>query len=460
MTELRITITNESGPGGTFLTPFWFGFHNGSFDLFDGGQTASPGLEQIAEDGAAAGLAAELIAADADGQGGVVTGAAGPIATTETTSQFVTLTADDDAFLSLAAMLLPSNDAFIGTGEAVQVFSNGVFQRAQLIEFGGDEVYDAGTEFNTELDAAFINQTEPDTGLDENGVVRLHEGFNGSVGNPDGALGNPVGVPGEQLILGGVNAFGEAIDPVVADFTRPGAQIASVHVNRVTRQDGDAGANVIEGDGADDIVDAGAGDDRIFSGLGFDSIEGGAGDDFIIAGAGDDFAYGGADDDTIAGGAGRDTIIGGQGNDALNGAAGDDVLIGSSLEGAAGGMDERNIFFAGQGSDVIVDFNIRGDGESSFDVLRFAFDGDEFRLRSTADFLDFVTLIETDGDTATDALIVDGDADGSYDDLAFVFARDDVGDVVDAVTLLDIVGDDISQAQLVDAAAGVLDLVG
>jgi hypothetical protein len=33
MTELRVTIKNTSEPGGTFLTPVWLGFHDGSFDL-------------------------------------------------------------------------------------------------------------------------------------------------------------------------------------------------------------------------------------------------------------------------------------------------------------------------------------------------------------------------------------------------------------------------------------------
>lgn len=83
MSLLRITVTNTSPEGGTFLTPFWFGLHNGTFDLGDVGDAASPGLEALAEDGSFDAIAAELTGADAGAVGGAVFGNAGPIATSE-----------------------------------------------------------------------------------------------------------------------------------------------------------------------------------------------------------------------------------------------------------------------------------------------------------------------------------------------------------------------------------------
>jgi len=38
MENLRFVITNDSAAGGTALTPFWFGFHDNSFDLFNPGE--------------------------------------------------------------------------------------------------------------------------------------------------------------------------------------------------------------------------------------------------------------------------------------------------------------------------------------------------------------------------------------------------------------------------------------
>ena len=115
-------------------------------------------------------------------------------------------------------MVLPSNDAFIGTDNAVQLFdSQGDFLGTQVLYFGGPNgaaIYDAGTEANTELDAAFLNQTGPDTGEDEDLPIRLHPGFIGSANGPS------AGPNGESAsILGGSLPNGATIDPAVADFT-------------------------------------------------------------------------------------------------------------------------------------------------------------------------------------------------------------------------------------------------
>ena len=226
MTMLRITVENASPVGGTALTPFWFGLHDGNFDLGDGNSAASAGLEALAEDGTFAAIGAELTEADADGVGGIITGEAGPIDTAEIASTIVTTDGAATQYISLAAMILPSNDAFVGTLDAIEVFdADGNFTGPQTITFEGSDVYDAGTEVNTELDAAFINQMGPNTGETENGVIRFHDGFNGSVGNPEGE--------GDQIILGGTNAFGNEIDPTIADFTIEGAQIASITIEEV-----------------------------------------------------------------------------------------------------------------------------------------------------------------------------------------------------------------------------------
>ncbi|MCV6584695.1 MAG: spondin domain-containing protein [Marinibacterium sp.] len=360
MTDLRITVKNTSEIGGTFLTPVYFGFHDGSFDLFDLGESASAGLESLAEDGSPAALAAERLAADADSQGLVVTGDAGPVATQETTSGTISVNGASNGFVSFASMIIPSNDAFIGTNDAIRLFNgSGDFIREQTITIDGSNVYDAGTEVNTELDAAFINQTGPNTGLDENGVVHLHPGFNGSEGNPVG--------DGDQIILGGTNAAGAAITEE-ADFTRDGAQIAEIHINTVLEHDGTAGRDVILGGRDDDLVDAGAGNDIILTYRGWDVIDAGDGQDLVYAGSGDDL---------ITGGSGNDTLYGGTGDDTFLFAQGDDI-------------------------DRIADFNRRGD-----DTLAIAVDGiDSYEdLLETAREVGNGTRFEFDGG---DTLILRG----------------------------------------------------
>lgn len=395
MTELRITVTNTSPAGGTFLTPTYFGFHDGAFDLFDVGAAASPGLESLAEDGSAATLAQERLAVSPDSQGIVVAGAQGPIATQEVTTATIDIDGSANRFVSYGAMILPSNDAFIGTDEARMLFNeDGSFAGASRTVFTGADVYDAGTEVNTEEDAAFLNQTAPDTGVTEGGTVQLHPGFNGSAGNPDGA----------QNILGGTNAFGELIDPVAADFTLPGAQIAVVHINTVVETKLTSGRDVFFGGDDDDIVTGGEGRDKLFGNAGYDDLFGGegrdlldggagadlldggegrdllfggAGSDRIWAGEGNDKAFGGSGDDMVDGGNGRDHLSGGSGNDILKGGEGRDFLHGGEDNDYLSGGAARDKLFGGDGDDVLNGGagNDRLTGGDGSDTFKF-FEGD------------------------------------------------------------------------------------
>ena len=379
MTDLRIVVTNDSPDGGTYLTPFWYGFHDGSFDLFDTGSAASAGLEAIAEDGNFAPIDVELLAADADGQGNIIPGAAGPIETGETTSTIVTVDGASNGELSLAAMILPSNDAFVGTNQALVLFDeDGNFLGETTRVFTGENVYDAGTEVNTEEDAAFLNQTAPNTGVDENGVIRLHDGFNGSLDNPVGE--------GAQNILGGTNAFGDFIDPVIADFTQPGAEIATVHINTVNVDSGGADADTLLGRGDDDIFAGMRGNDELRGRNGWDELDGGNGNDDIFGGRGNDI---------LKGGNGNDELTGGQGNDTFYGGAGDDLIF-------LGQGDNRVNFGDGDGNDTVARINdgdlihLNVDGiETLEDVIAAASedgprtvldfgDGDSLTLRNTA----------------------------------------------------------------------------
>lgn len=361
MTELRISVRNTSDVGGTALTPFFTAFHDNSFDIYDLGGLASPGLEALAEDGNNGVFADELLAADADGQSINVAAARGPIAPRELASATITVDGASNGWVGLASMLLPSNDAFVGTANAIQLYdADGNFMGAQLIQFDGASVRDAGTEENTEMDAAFINQTAPNTGVTENEVITVHPGFNGSVGNPGG----------DQIILGGTNAFGDFIDPATADFTLEGAQIANVHINAVARQTGDDDGNTLTGAETDDLIDAGGGDDVVTGGEGWDVLSGEAGDDRLFGGAGDDVLDGGEGSDFLTGGTGNDDLMGGAGRDFISGGAGDDILSGGAgqdfLLGGAG--NDLIMFSSGDDKDFVLGFDRSGDDRIVLDV--------------------------------------------------------------------------------------------
>ena len=228
---ISVTIENLSPTNGLFLTPFWVGFHNGSFDLYDQGSPASPGLERLAEDGNTGPLSDEF-AMNGSGSDATVLAPAGftgaPIFDPgESVTEIFNLDPAEERYFSYASMVIPSNDAFIANGNplAHEIFDGlGSFVGAFTFLILGADVLDAGTEVNSETSAAFLDQMNPNEGTTEGGVVSLHPGFNGSLGNPLGAPMN---------ILGGTNAAGFPIGVVEGDFTQPDYQIARITISAI-----------------------------------------------------------------------------------------------------------------------------------------------------------------------------------------------------------------------------------
>lgn len=213
--QIRVTVTNLAPANGSFLTPVWVGFHDGSFDLYDTGAAVSPAFERLAEDGNNAPLMADFMASGAGSAQGTLGGA--PIGPSASVSSVFNLsgTSAKSRYFSYASMVVPSNDAFVANGNpmAFQIFSpSGSFLGANFIVLGS-MVYDAGTEVNDEIpmNTAFFGQTVPNTGVAQNGVVMIHPGF-----NPTGSGG----------ILDSTMFSG-------ADFKASGYQIARIQVEQV-----------------------------------------------------------------------------------------------------------------------------------------------------------------------------------------------------------------------------------
>lgn len=180
---VRVTIKNEAPALGTFQTPVWVGFHDGTFDIYDTGVAASAELEALAEDGANGPIVAAFGAAAGTSQDTAMAGFDGPIAPGESIS--TTFRVDplnsDSRYFSYASMVLPSNDAFVANGDpmAHEMFDAGGAFVATGFTVAGTDVLDAGTEVNDEIPAntAFFGQMAPNTGVDEMGTVGNHVGF-------------------------------------------------------------------------------------------------------------------------------------------------------------------------------------------------------------------------------------------------------------------------------------------
>ena len=181
--ELMVTVENLQPAGGLFFTPTWVGFHDGTFDSFDLGSAASAAIEAIAEGGDTAPLAATFAGSGVDGTiaPGTPFGPAGSGFAGSASSMF---TVDpSNAYFSFSSMIIPSNDAFIGNDNpmAYKVFeSDGSFSGPLTINVLGGSIWDAGTELNDEMGAAFSALGGDST--DQGGVVAVHDGLDDFIG--------------------------------------------------------------------------------------------------------------------------------------------------------------------------------------------------------------------------------------------------------------------------------------
>jgi hypothetical protein len=176
----EVTITNVTRDQ-TF-TPFLVVAHRPRVRLFEVGQPASAELEALAENGDT--VPFEKTLAVTPGVHGVKVGG-GLLAPGQTTTMKVKGHRDDR--VSLAAMLIPTNDGFIALSSA------GPFGRSLRSTYA--PAYDAGTEVNDETCASIPGPSYVECGGPggggapaggEEGFVRIHEGLHG-VGDFDAA---------------------------------------------------------------------------------------------------------------------------------------------------------------------------------------------------------------------------------------------------------------------------------
>ncbi|MEO0529757.1 MAG: spondin domain-containing protein [Planctomycetota bacterium] len=214
--DIRIAV-EHAGNTDFSLTPLWFGFHNGAFDTFDTGLAASPALEAIAELGLTGPITADFTAAPGvpgDIQGVVAAADNGvpPIEPGETGVGFVTpINPASYQYFSFLSMLVPTNDTFIGNGDpfALQIFNgagdlideNGMLTSERVIQIFDTSIYDAGTELNDGVGAAFTQGVDGTLGNEENGVVTLGSDLSAFIGATDvtGRVINDGIAPGELL---------------------------------------------------------------------------------------------------------------------------------------------------------------------------------------------------------------------------------------------------------------------
>jgi hypothetical protein len=134
-----VEITNLTN--ATFFTPLLVAAHRTETDLYEVGQLASAHLQAMAEAGDISGLIDDVIAAGGET---VADPAGGLLAPGESAQARLDLSGFATARLSIVAMLLPTNDGFVGLDSLKIPRKAGTY----TYYLNG---YDAGTEANDEI---------------------------------------------------------------------------------------------------------------------------------------------------------------------------------------------------------------------------------------------------------------------------------------------------------------------
>lgn len=136
--ELEISVQNLTQ--GIYFTPILVAAHAPDASLFEVGMEASAELQMMAEGGDISGLANVVSSVNGDIASEAEPGLTAPAMT----RTFTASTADSNTVLSITAMLLPTNDAFVGLDNWMIPEAAGTYTLYL-------NAYDAGTEANDEI---------------------------------------------------------------------------------------------------------------------------------------------------------------------------------------------------------------------------------------------------------------------------------------------------------------------
>jgi len=185
MRTVTVTVTNLAAPNSVSFAATQLGFHRGAFDAFNIGAVAGPGIVSVAEPGTGIQWQADFAAADPTATRGAIAG--GALLPGQSRSRSFIVNAGLNRFFTFAAMVVPSNDFFIGNDNPLQY---------QLFNAAGDllinsitqttsQIWDAGSEAFSVAGAAFLVNGNSAVRTPQNGVVSFNFaelfGFNGEM---------------------------------------------------------------------------------------------------------------------------------------------------------------------------------------------------------------------------------------------------------------------------------------
>lgn len=201
--SVDIRIENLQEPGGMAFTPFWVGFHDGTFDVFDGGSPASGGITSIAELGDTGPLTARFAMEQPMGVDTTFADPSGPPVFSPGESATMSIDVGDasvNRYFNYASMVVPTNDLFVGNDVRREIFDDsGTFLGPITIDIFGRSVYDNGTEVNDITDGpAFVAGIDATAGTDEFDDIQLFFSRPGADSYLDSIIGTTT-APGDEI---------------------------------------------------------------------------------------------------------------------------------------------------------------------------------------------------------------------------------------------------------------------
>ncbi len=193
--QVRVTVQNLAPANSVSFAPLRVGFGNGTFDSFNNNQgaflmgqpsLASAPIVTIAEGGSGSTWFPAFASAEPQATlGTVVPSPAGPLLPGASASMVFSVDPSVNRFFTFGAMVVPSNDHFIGNDNPMQymLFNNAGQLNISSISQRGRDIWDAGSEVTNAANAAFLVGGNNDARIDEGGVVSFNfdrlDAFNG-----------------------------------------------------------------------------------------------------------------------------------------------------------------------------------------------------------------------------------------------------------------------------------------
>jgi PEP-CTERM motif len=176
--NVTVTFQNLAPTNSVSFAPLRVGFHNGTFDAFNIGTTATAPIISIAEGGSGSDWFPAFAAADPTAVLGSVGGALVPTANAgggfaSSASQTFTIDTNVNRFFTFASMIIPSNDLFIGNDNpmGLQILDNAGNLLINQINQTASQIWDANSEVADPANAAFVVGGVNGNRTPENGVV-------------------------------------------------------------------------------------------------------------------------------------------------------------------------------------------------------------------------------------------------------------------------------------------------